>query len=246
MKNLNIKTLFLLGLIVLLGCEKKEENFEREASIDVEAAATVPLSKVRVQNEFGKYFEALDTICAPYLRYTTKMDISKIPNETFVSTLQDGNLTMTLSYGDDSSPRKYNPTTTGWWRNWNESPYVEEKNPHVLITSDWSTTTITLSKKCYVFGFEMSALLNFSSDDPVVYGASYLDTDRLPDDRPIGRIYQEVKSPGGARLFAVKSAIPFNRVTIYFTEGSATFTRAYAITNLRYVTSKKIFEQHNN
>jgi len=246
MKNLNTRGLFLLGLIVLLGCEKKEESFERGADVNVDASAALPPGKVRAENNFGKYFEALDTVCAPYLRYTTKMDISKIPNEWFITKLEDGNLNMTFYIGEGSAVRKYDPTTTGWWADWNNSPYVEANNPHVAITEGWTSTTITLSKKCYIFGFELSALLNQYNDDPVTFGTSYLDTHRLPDDTPIGRIHQEVYSPGGARLFAVKSEIPFNQVTIYWTGGSHTFTQAYAITNIRYVTSKKIFEQHNN
>lgn len=223
-----------------------EASFEREENIKTEAEVNEPLPKVQVENNFGRYFEALDTICAPYLKYTTKMEISQIPEGWFVDTLDDKKLMMTFLVGDDGAPRKFNATTMGWWGDWNVSPYVERNDPDVLTLSDWSTTTITLSKKCYIFGFELSALLNMYNDEPVFFKASYLDTDNLPDDRPVGRIGQWVYSPGGARLFAVKSEVPFNRVTIYWTGGSHTFTRAYAITNIRYVTSRKIFEQHNN
>jgi hypothetical protein len=246
MKNLKTKSYFLAGLFVLLGCEKNDESFKQEASVHVQEAATIPPTKVQVENNFGKYFEALDTVCAPYLRYTTKMDISKVPNEWFISTLEDQNMKMTFYIGGETLPRKYNPTMTQWWYNWNVSPYVEETDPHVMIIEGWGSTTITLSKKCYIFGFELSALLNMYNNDPVYFGTSYRDTDQLLDDTPIGRIHQEVKSPEGARLFAVKSEIPFNQVTIYWTGGSNTFTQAYAITNLRYVTSKKVFDQHNN
>lgn len=245
MKNLKTKSCFLLGLIVLMGCEKNDNNIV-EQQVQLVTAAAEPLPQVRVFNTMGKYFVALDTICAPYLKYTTKYDISKLPNETFVDSLDDGKLKLIFDLGD-SAPRKFDPTTTEWWGNWNVSPYVETNDPHVLRMADWSTVTITLSKKCYIFGFELSARLNLNNNNPVEFGAGYFDSDRLPDDTPIGRVGQKVKSPGGARLFAIKSEVPFNTVVIYWDgAGSAQFTRDYAIANIRYVTSKKIFEQHRN
>lgn len=242
MKNQSIQLGLLLAMILgITACEKNEQGPNLMSS-EQPSAKTVNFVPTKVRNTMGAYFEAIDTVCEPYLKYTKKINISDLP-DGYVFRITDGNLTLE-NLGNLGVFTKKSPAPDTWWGNWNKAPYVENENPTVLWMAGGYGTTITLSKKCYVFGFELSAEVGETSQAPFPYSVKYYDADNLPNDTPIGYLDNEVTSPSGARIFAIKSDIPFNRVQIYYNSSPVYEPWSWAITNIRYVTDKSVYDAH--
>lgn len=242
MKNKTFQFGLALALIFELTACDKNEQVLKTVSNDRTIAKEVKFVPTTVRNVMGAYFEAIDTICEPYLKYTKKIPIADLP-DGYVFRITDGDITLE-TLGDFAPFTKKSAAPNTWWANWNKAPYVEEENPAVLWMSGWYGTTITLSKKCYVFGFEMSAEVGETSQAPFPYTVKYYDADNLPNDTPIGYLDNEVTSPSGARIYAIKSDIPFNRVEIFYNSSPSLGSWSWAITNIRYVTDKQVYDAH--
>lgn len=103
-------------------------------------------------------------------------------------------------------------------------------------------TTLLLSKKCYVFGFELAAPPVEGNRDGNIIGVFY--SDRTPGAYiDMGYIDQKITYPNGARLYTIKTDKPIDKVR--FLCGSPNVLR-FAITNIRYVTSKEVFDSHKD
>lgn len=242
MKNQTFKFGLALALILALtSCDKNEQVLNTVPN-DRSSAKTVNFVPITVRNTMGAYFEAIDTVCEPYLKYTKKINITDLP-DGYAFRITDGDLTLE-TLGDFPAFTKKSAAPNTWWANWNKAPYVEEENPAVLWMSGWYGTTITLSKKCYVFGFEMSAEVGETSQAPFPFSVKYYDADNLPNDTPIGFLETEVTSPSGARLYAIKSDIPFNRVQIFYNSSPSLGPWSWAMTNIRYVSDKPFYDAH--
>jgi hypothetical protein len=242
MENQKIQYGILLAMMLGITACDKNEQLLNTTSRDQPSGKIINFVPSTVRNTMGAYFEAIDTICDPYLKYTNKINISNLP-DGYAFTITDGNLTLE-TLGDLGLFTKKSPAPNTWWANWNKAPYVEDENPAVLWMAGGYGTTITLSKKCYVFGFELSAEVGETSQAPFAYSVKYYDADNLPDDTPIGFLDNEVTSPSGARLYAIKSDIPFNRVQIYYNSSPVYEPWSWAITNIRYVTDKSVYDAH--
>ena len=242
MKNQTFKFGLALALILALtSCDKNEQVLNTVPN-DRSSAKTLNYVPITVRNTMGAYFEAIDTVCEPYLKYTKKINITDLP-DGYAFRITDGDLTLE-TLGDFPAFTKKSAAPNTWWANWNKAPYVEEENPAVLWMSGWDGTTITLSKKCYVFGFEMSAEVGETSQAPFPFSVKYYDADNLPNDTPIGFLDTEVTSPSGARLYAIKSDIPFNRVQIFYNSSPSLGPWSWAMTNIRYVSDKPFYDAH--
>lgn len=242
MKNQTFKFGLALALILALtSCDKNEQVLNTVPN-DRSSAKTVNFVPITVRNTMGAYFEAIDTVCEPYLKYTKNINITDLP-DGYAFRITDGDLTLE-TLGDFPAFTKKSAAPNTWWANWNKPPYVEEENPAVLWMSGWYGTTITLSKKCYVFGFEMSAEVGETSQAPFPFSVKYYDADNLPNDTPIGFLDTEVTSPSGARLYAIKSDIPFNRVQIFYNSSPSLGPWSWAMTNIRYVSDKPFYDAH--
>jgi hypothetical protein len=250
MKNLRFYAIITACTLVSIACEKNEQQTDQ---LETSPAVTAVKDYVppRVDNNYGKYFEAIDTICPPYLQFTTKLDISALQDNKRYVEVSDGNLTITQPKYEDyqDSFLKHDPTTTEWWKNWDGRPYTETNNPPNLELSGntlYEGMQILLSKKCYVFGIEVGSLLNRTGDRPITFSVAYYNNDVVPYGDPIGFIHQIITLPSGARLFAIKSDVPFDRIRIGYDYSSADPVRAVSIANIRYVTDKAIYDKHKN
>lgn len=228
-------------MLGITACDKNEQLLNTTSS-DQPSPKIVSFVPSTVRNTMGAYFEPIDTICDSYLKYTKKINISNLP-DGYVFRLTDGDMKIE-TLGDLSAFTKKSPALNTWWANWNKAPYVEDENPAVLWMAGGDGTILTLSKKCYVFGFELSAEVGETSQAPFAYTVKYYDADNLPDGTPIGYLDNMVTSPSGARLFAIKSDIPFNRVQIYYNSSPVYAPWSWAITNIRYITDKNVYDAH--
>jgi hypothetical protein len=251
MKTLNLNALLIAACtLVLIACDKKEQESQQlETSVvKTEVKDYVPPT---VENLYGKYFKAIDTICPAYLKLTTKIDITGLQDNVSYGQITDGILVLTQPKDGEyqGSFDKHNPTTTGWWKSWDISPYVEMNNPHNLGLSGntlYEGMQILLSKKCYVFGIEVGSLLHRVEKRPIRFSVAYYNKDVIPNGDPIGFVHQVITWPSGARLFAIKSDVPFDRIRIGYNYSSADPVRAVSIANIRYITDKKIYDKHKN
>jgi hypothetical protein len=71
----------------------------------------------------------------------------------------------------------------------------------------------------------------------------YHDRDLLPADDFLGSIRENIQYPNGARLFAIKSDTPFDKINIGVADNVG---RTFGITNIRYLTDKAIYDKHKN
>jgi hypothetical protein len=238
MKKLMSKAgLFLAIITAIMACDKHEQILQH----DEKAASSLALNKYTpalVVNNKGKYFKAIDTICSTYIKYTLQVEDFNAEPETWAGDY--GYFTSLVTTWGDTGFFLRLPEPGTWFSNWNSPPYVETKNPTVLLP-EVIHQTLALSEKCYVFGFELSANQSAVNNKPVTYRVTYAVGDQPGD--VIGYIENSVSSPGGARLFAVESEIPFNRVTIDYSPNTEN-TGQDAIANFRYVKSKKDFDAH--
>jgi hypothetical protein len=236
MKNVTFYAILIVTFILgLTACKKNEqalEAFERVPS-SPKVETFVP---TKVTNTAGAYFQSIDTVCAPYLTYSVLIDIRRVPEGAYHA-ISDGNLTLETP-ADNTTFYNYKDHPDSWWFNWNKPPFVENENPTVWSVNGSAPTMIKLSKKCYVLGFELSAAVNDFDIRPNTYVAKYTSGDQL-----IGFISNVVVAPNGARLFAVKSDLPFDGVEIFYS-GNAPVPEAWAIANIRYVTDKAVYDAH--
>jgi hypothetical protein len=251
MKHSNFSAFLITACtLVIVACDKNEQLSQQldTSAVKTEVTAYVP---PRVENLYGKYFKAIDSICPPYLQFTTKIDITALQDNVNYGQISDGNLTLTQPKYEDyqDSFKKHNPTTTEWWKNWDVRPYVEMNNPHNLELSGntlYEGMQILLSKKCYVLGIEVGSLLHRVEKRPITFSVAYYNKDVIPNGDPIGFVHQVITWPSGARLFAIKSDVPFDRIRIAYDYSSADPVRAVSIANIRYVTDKEVYEKHKN
>jgi hypothetical protein len=247
MKNLSFKVAFMtMCAMILIACGKSEQ-LSPESTTALEAKNIVNFPPTTINN-YVKYFRAIDTICPSYLQFTTKIDISKLSPGDYTQ-ISDGKLTIDISEGAGHVTKR-NATTTEWWKNWNVPPFVESSNPEILSLGDVQGIRLKLSKKCYVFGFELGTLITTSSTSgPYIYQMgfrAYYYNQEVTPDPVIGIVGRKIAWPGGANLIAIKSDIPFDQVIISYGQGDLTKPIEYAITNLRYVTDKQIYEAHKD
>lgn len=237
MKKLVTKAALLLATItIIIACEKQEQGFQHEEK--KASLAALNYTPALVVNNKGKFFESIDTICSKYIKYTMKVDTFGVDPETWSNQLGYF-YTLELSWGETGFFARL-PQQGTWFSNWNDPPYVETKNPTVYLPQ-FTQQTIALSKLCYVFGFELSANQSTDNNKPVTIRVTYATGDNPGD--VIGYVENTVSSPGGARLFAVESEIPFNRVTIDYSPTTEN-TGQVAMAKFRYVRNKEIFDAH--
>lgn len=230
--------LFLAIITATMGCDKHEQilqHDDKEATLLASNKYTPPL----VVNTKGKYFKAIDTICSTYINYVSQVDLFGVDPETFAHQIGYFPRIVVRWEGDYGFYLRL-PEPGTWFANWNSPPYVETKNPTVILP-ELVHQTLILSKDCYVFGFELSAKQSSVNNKPVTYRITYAVGDQPGD--VIGYIENTVSSPGGARLFAVKSEIPFNRVTIDYSPNTENKGQV-AMANFRYLKDKDVFDAH--
>jgi hypothetical protein len=122
----------------------------------------------------------------------------------------------------------------GWNAKWGVLPNVENENPDVLFAQTmFRSVVIVLSKPCIEFGFEMA---------PNSQARSFSITANFGDwiyDPAKGAVNNDIKSPEGARLYAVKSTKPFTVVHIDY-GGSPVdgYPNGVALANIRYKLAK--------
>lgn len=242
--------------MVLISCDKSEQQVQPSETTPTKTD-NLDYPWIYLFNYTGKYFEPIPLVCRSYLRYTTKLDISSLQNKKSYTQLSDGNLTITVQeqLGFHNGLTKYDPTNTEWWKDWGPQIYVESNKPSILQRPA-GAITLVLSKKCYVFGFELGALLNYRYAVPVVFGADYYDSDMLAGAGcevyrqdlgcRLGSIEMYTFPPKSVSLFAIKSDIPFDKVYIHYYVEWDEDPGAYAITNIRYLTNKETYEKHKN
>jgi hypothetical protein len=209
MKNQTIRLCVVLAFIAGLSSCKKEEQALQTMETGQPSAKVENFVHTRVTNTGGQYFKAIDTICPPYLAFTSLIDFKKYEDGEN-SLVSDGNLS--VGYVGKYPLYIIRRVTYGWWSNWNKPPFVENDNPIVWAADLNPPGVINLSKNCYVFGFELSATVGEFGLGPLSYTVKYEDT---VQHKVIGYISNDVVAPNGARLFAVKSDIPFNKIEIF-------------------------------
>lgn len=233
-----------------MSCEKTEQQVMPSANPQSKTE-NLDLWWTHTLNYTGKYFKSIPFVCPEYLTYTTKIDISNLQNKKSYTRLSDGYLDITIKEesGDNNGLIKYGPTNTGWWKAWGPPGYVESNNPTILHHLQ-GAITLVLSKKCYAFGFELGGQLKRNL--PVIFGANFYDSDMSPGsqcelylaDRGclLGALEISIPPENGAHLFAIKSDTAFDRITIHYYVEWDEGPCAYAITNIRYITNKEVYE----
>jgi hypothetical protein len=182
-------------------------------------------------------YTAIDNPTAAYINETCLFDISKMVVGSTYHQVNNKNINIGFfSAYDAIKVQRFTNTgspTWGWNAHWNYSPYVEKERPDVLVTGEDQTFVLALSKPCIEFGIEVS---------PNIQQADHLyavDFGNFVYDSSAGYAQQRLKTPSGARLFAVKSTKPFSVVTIgfVFENGSVDYINlpdGLAIANIRY------------
>jgi hypothetical protein len=155
---------------------------------------------------------------AGYQAATTKIDISGLAIESFVTSVSDGTLTVLFSSNGGVSAALQVLEVPSTWGTWSSPPFSESATPIVLFNQA-GTLTITLSQPAAIFGFELEAnALSNGEFTAVFYGEL--------GEITVGPLL--AANVAGARLFAVSGdGDKFNRVVI---SGSDDF----AIAQIRY------------
>ena len=146
-----------------------------------------------------------------YTSQTTLIDISGIPDSTFVSKIQDANLQVSFT---TSMLRLTVPDT---WATWNSPPSTETDKPLVLFSNGAASLTLALSSPVSAFGFELQP--DLSEVEPVLVTFS----------GPGTTISLSPDGNAGALLFALSSNTPITQVSITDEAGED-----FAIANVRY------------
>jgi hypothetical protein len=164
-----------------------------------------------------------------YKDETCLLDISKLEVHRTYHAIQNDKLTITFT-GD--SVLKLNSGPTGWNSRWGSAPYVECENPDVLFFRPTYSivTVIYLSKPCIEFGFELAPNhQDYDHSFGAVFGNDFLDYSE-------GFTSSIIRSPWGARLFALKATHPFTQVTVLLGDSPTgdTPVNGVAFANIRY------------
>jgi hypothetical protein len=156
---------------------------------------------------------------AAYQSSTTKIDISAIPDLSFLNSVSDGFLT--FSFSTIVSKRQ---VPISWFR-WGSPPKAESSTPAVLFTEGQNSLTLNLSSPITTFGFEL--MPNFG---PSIFNYT---ADFYQDSTLIGTITRQVSAPDNSRLFAATAVCsPFNKVIINIAAGQD--SEGFGIAQIRY------------
>ena len=252
-----MKTFYRTTLVAALfaatlsSCEKKSVELEKlsdkktgiisekvfpldgnEMSTNILQRRDLPASKLT--NHSGVKVKVIDSVCEEYVKGTTKLEFSKLKDGEFTYDIKDKKLTVSSTTGF----RKLNNGPKGWWTHWNYSPYTESEYPNVLFSQGEkgyisNVLVLNLSKKVTTFGFEVAP--NATGINLNVSVAYQEEDSRVEDE--LFSVDQKISSPSGARLIAVKSETPFQKVTIYL-ENYKPELQGLAISNVRYALAK--------
>lgn len=142
-----------------------------------------------------------------YKDETCLLDVSKL--ELHKTYHKIGNDKLTISFDSDSVLMlKSGPT--GWNSHWGSVPNVECENPDVLYLNIYHgiLMVISLSKPCVEFGFELAPNhQDYDHNFGAIFGNDFLDYSE-------GFTSSSIRSPSGARLYAIKAGHPFTQITI--------------------------------
>src|SRR4051794_33918091 len=97
MKNQTLRLCLFLALIPGLGACKKNGQTLPVVEALRPSAAVQHFVPTKVTNTGGAYFESIDTICAPYLQYTTTIDYTKFGENFIYPTIDDGKIKIETS-----------------------------------------------------------------------------------------------------------------------------------------------------
>jgi hypothetical protein len=179
-------------------------------------------------------FTKISTPTAAYKQEACLVDISSLEYGKSYKKVKNGKLIMGFfdENGTTEIPMIKLKTSSveGWNAKWGVLPNVEAENPDVLFTQTmFRSVVIVLSKPCIEFGFEMAPNSQVRS-----FSLSANFGDWIYDPAK-GGVANEIKSPEGARLFAVKATKPFTMVHIDY-GGSPVdgYPNGVALANIRY------------
>lgn len=182
-------------------------------------------------------FTIISSPTTAYIKATCPFDISALVVGSIYHQIKDENLQMAFFVDEEFSAtvRRLKPNIplpNGWNAAWNTQPNVEKENPEVLFSTPGRELVVVLSKPCVEFGFEMTPdNQNRDYKFDVYFGNSKFDG-------ASGYISQRVRTPSGAKLFAVKAKKPFQIITIFYDiESSSNVTYnmdGVALANLRF------------
>jgi hypothetical protein len=167
-----------------------------------------------------------------YKDETCLLDLSKLEVHKTYHSIQNDDLT--VSFGSESV-LKLNSGPTGWNSHWGSAPNVECENPDVLYSTIYfNIMVIYLSKPCVEFGFELAPNhQNYDHNFGAIFGNDFLDYSE-------GFTSSVIRSPSGARLFAIKASHPFTQITIKSNDSPTGDISAngIAFANIRYKLAK--------
>ena len=187
---------------------------------------------VGVMPAYGAY-TVISQPDAAYLGSTTKVDISGLTFLDNYSSIGSG-FTVTFSH----PMQKLGPVPTGWnVESWGTAGDVESQSPDLMFAGDgfgMGDITMTLSQPVTTFGFELAPdLYNVPFNANVDFIASL-------DGTPVGAVDRTVTNTftsAGAKLFAISSDMPFDRVDIVFRDAALPDNPpafSYALAQFRY------------
>jgi len=194
------------------------------------------LSPPEIYNYTKNKLQVFESPTKEYLSSTTRIDFSKLTNKKFYYQIEDKTLEVYSILGFT----KLSPGKSGWWAHWNYSPYVESERCDVLFTQGIdgyppdAVIILFLSKKVTIFGFEIAP--NKIGKDFTIYTNFMENSENV--DKPMAYVKQVVSAPSGARLIAVKSKVPFEKISIAVSNESDDDPMGLAITNIRYSIKK--------
>ena len=184
-------------------------------------------------------FKSINQPTANYIKETCLFDISQLEDHKTYTKIQNGSLR--IGFFDTDQYSAFDPypvlklkssSPTGWNSHWGFKPDVENEHPDVLYFEIWNFgfKYIYLSKPCIEFGFELAPNHKNEEHEFGVYFGNWM------DDITNGYAGPVVKSPSGARLFAIKATKPFRMITIFNADNpkSSQQSGGFAIANIRY------------
>ena len=235
----------------LSSCEKKAADLEKlsdkktgiisekvfpldgnEMSTNILPRRDLPASVLTNYNNIK--VKVIDSVCEEYVIGTTKLDLSKLKDGQFAYDIKDKKITVSSTTGF----KKLNNGPKGWWTHWNYSPYTESEYPNVLFSEGEdgyvsNFLVLNFGKKVTTFGFEVAP--NATGINLNV-SVGYQEEDSRVENE-LFSVNQTISSPSGARLIAVKSETPFQKVTIYL-ENYKPELQGLSISNIRYALAK--------
>jgi hypothetical protein len=156
---------------------------------------------------------------AAYQAATTLIDISSIPENSSVSSVTDGSLTVNFN---NSIVRRQVP---GNWATWSSPPASESSTPPVLFSTPTSLELV-FSKPVSAFGFEL---------EPTSFASYPVSAQFFSGAILSGSVNLNVVGNAGARLFAASDvASPFTKIGITADPNS----KGFAIAQLRYASQQ--------